>query len=317
MDLRHLRYFVAVAEELHFGRAAQRLHMSQPPLSQQIRRFESELGVLLFERSKRNVKLTPVGQAFYHRAKMILASAQIAIAEVQQLARGEQDTVRLGFMSAVMLLDFPAFLRPFHERFPQVTIVFQQLPSDAQYEALIDGRIDAGFVDLAPREMNPLFRRDRVNAKLALRKRLVAAVPNDHRLAACKSISLRDLSDDAFVMLRRSTFPSFYDKVIAMCQRSGFSPSIVAEAESMPVVVAYTASKVGVSIVPDSAKSLFNTDVCYVDLDLEAHVDIYLITRVEAHSPVIGKLEDIVIDVYQSATTRSGRKPRSRGKGKV
>src|SRR5882757_1844622 len=107
MELRHLRYFVMVAEELHFGRAAKKLHISQPPLSQQIRRLESDLGVKLFERDKRHVSLTAVGSVFLHRARMILDSSQIAIREVQRISRGEQDVIRLGFMSAIMLADFP------------------------------------------------------------------------------------------------------------------------------------------------------------------------------------------------------------------
>src|SRR5882724_667037 len=190
MDLRHLRYFVAVAQELHFGRAAQKLHISQPPLSQQIRRLEAELGVTLFERDKRHVRLTTMGTAFLHRAHMILDSSQIAIKEVQRMARGEQEMIQLGFMSAIMLADFPPFLRKFHERFGNVSLSFTQLSSAAQYQALVDGRIDIGFVDLVPSDMDPQFRRDNIDAQLALRKKLLIALPSGHPLETRKTLSL-------------------------------------------------------------------------------------------------------------------------------
>jgi DNA-binding transcriptional LysR family regulator len=310
MDLRHLRYFVTVAQELHFGRAAKKLHISQPPLSQQIKRLEAELGVTLFERDKRHVSLTPMGAAFFHRARMILDSSQIAIKEVQRMARGEQDVIRVGFMSAIMLADFPPFLRPFHERYLHVNLTFQQLSSDAQYEALVDGRIDMGFVDLAPGQMDPQFRRDNIDGQLALRKKLLVALPAGHPLEGRAVISLNQLRDENFVMLRRMSFPSFFDKVIALCQAAGFSPRIVIEAESMPVVVAYCAIGMGVAIVPDSAVPLFKPHVSFVEPEVSAHVDIFAITRIEPPTPSVQALRSIVMENISHASV--GRDPAMR-----
>lgn len=307
MDLRHLRYFVTVAEELHFGRAARKLHISQPPLSQQIRRLEAEVGAPLLERNQRRVKLTPVGEAFYRRAKMILASAQMALREAQQVAAGEQETLTIGFMSAVMLVDFPPFLRALRERLPQVRVAFRQALSDSQYESLLDGRIDAGFVDLAVGRLHPRFSHDRIHAQLALRKRLVVALPAGHPLAGRAKVSLRDLSSEAFVTLSRQTFPSFYDSVIELCQRARFSPRIELEAEQMPTILAYTAAGYGVSIVPDSARA-WSRDIVFVDLDEVAHVDIWMITRAEQPvPPVIECLRAVVTAPQDGTPARRGR----------
>jgi DNA-binding transcriptional LysR family regulator len=316
MDLRQLRYFLMVAQELHFGRAAAKLHISQPPLSQQIQRLEAELGVTLFERDKRHVSLTPIGAAFLHRARMILDSSQIALKEVQRMARGEQDVLRLGFMSAIMLADFPPFLRQFHDRFPSVTLTFQQLSADAQYQALVDGRIDMGFVDLAPGEMDPQYRRDNIDACLALRKKLLVALPRGHALERRTRLPLRELADEPFVMLRRSSFPTIFDKVIALCHAAGFSPRIAAEGDSMPVVVAYCAAGVGVALVPESAKPLFNESVSFVEPESEAHTDVFAITRTHPPTASVQALKAIITENFKRPTGRrvSSRKPHTKSR---
>ena len=299
MELSRLRYFVAVAEELHFGRAAEKLHMSQPPLSQQIRQLELELGARLFERSKRRVNLTEIGSSFYKRAKMILDSSQIAIKEVQRMATGQHDSIRLGFMSAVMLADFPPFLRAFKEEYPQVSLSFQQLTSDEQYQALEDGRIDVGFVDATPTQPDLLSRQRDINMQIAMRNRLIVALPAGHPLAETPVLSLKEFANEPFVMMRRATLPSMFDKVIAMCQRANFSPRIAAEGESLPVVIAYTAAGVGVSIVPWSTRNFFKPHLSFVELQEVAYVDIYMVTRDEPRAQAIQALRQKVIDNFR------------------
>ncbi len=311
MDLRRLRYFVAVAEELHFGRAAEKLHMSQPPLSQQIRRLELELGAKLLERNKRRVNLTEVGRAFYHRAKMILDSSQIAIKEVQQMATGQHDAIRLGFMSAIMLAYFPPFLRAFHEEYPQVSLHFQQLSSDAQYEALVDGRIDLGFVDAAPGQTDSQMRRDNIDMQIAMRNRLAVALPAGHHLTRKRVLPLRELANEPFILLRRHTFPSFFDKVIALCQRANFSPKIAAEGESLPVVLAYVAAGVGVSILPQPARLSFKPYVSFVELQELAHVDIFMVTRIEPPSQAVQALRSKVIENFRAHRADARERSRS------
>lgn len=312
MELSRLRYFVAVAEELHFGRAADRLHMSQPPLSQQIRRLELELGAKLFERNKRRVNLTEIGNAFYHRAKMILDSSQIAVKEVQQMATGQHDAIRMGFMSAVMLADFPPFLRAFNQQYPQVSLHFQQLSSDAQYEALVDGRIDIGFVDATPGQSGSQNRRNNIDMQPAMRNRLVVALPAGHHLAKKPVLSLRDFANEPFVMMRRVTLPSLFDKVIALCQRANFSPRIAAEGESLPVVLAYTAAGVGISLVPRSTNRFFKPHLSFVELQEVAYVDIYMITRIEPRAQAVQALRLKVMENFKVYNANSRKKLRSR-----
>ena len=224
MELRQLRYFVAVAEELHFGRAAEKLFISQPPLSLQIQKLEKELGVQLFSRTKRKVELTPEGQAFYQRVKKIVTSTELAVEDIQRIATGEKDVIRVGYMSAIMLVEFSPMLRQFHEQTPDVELRLHHMPSDKQYDALVDGRIDCAFVDLRVGDMNEHFRRYHLDGRRVLHERLYIGVPKGHRLAKKRLISLDSLFDQEFIVFRRRTFPSFYDLVISLCRNAGFSP---------------------------------------------------------------------------------------------
>src|SRR3954453_15892050 len=203
MELRHLRYFVAVAEELHFGRAARRLQLAQPPLSRQIQGLEQELGVRLLERTKRHVELTPAGKVFLEHARKLLTEADHAVAAARRAARGEIGRLAIGFVGAATYSALPELLRVFHTRFPDVELVLYEMTSAHQHDALREGRIEVGFV-------RPAIPDDTLARRVARGEPLVAALPAGHRLARRdEPIPLSDLAGEPFILFPRDPRPSF------------------------------------------------------------------------------------------------------------
>ena len=222
MELRHLRYFVAVAEELHFGHAASRLNTSQPSLSQQIRDLERELKVDLFLRTKRRVALTPAGQRFLQEARGILSSAERATGLAREAARGETRKLAVGISPETDWLFLGKALRLFAEHAPSVDIVFQNLTPEAQVDALRGGHIDVGFVGL------PLEAEGMVTETTG-RARLVAALPEKHPMARKNGLKLEELSKEAYVLWPRHLSPGSYDQLLSVFRRAGFGPPIAME----------------------------------------------------------------------------------------
>ena len=222
MELRHLRYFVAVAEELHFGHAASRLNTSQPSLSQQIRDLERELKVDLFLRTKRRVALTPAGQRFLEEARGILSSAERAAGLAREAARGDSRKLAVGISPETDWLFLGKALRLFAEHAPSVDIVFQNLTPQAQVDALRGGHIDVGFVGL------PLEAEGMVTETTG-RARLVAALPEGHPMARKNDLRLEELSKEAYVLWPRHLSPGSYDQLLSVFRRAGFGPPIAME----------------------------------------------------------------------------------------
>jgi DNA-binding transcriptional LysR family regulator len=222
LELRHLRYFVAVAEELHFGHAANRLNTSQPSLSQQIRDLERELKVDLFLRTKRRVALTPAGRRFLHEARGILSSAERAAGVAREAARGESLKLAVGISPETDWIFLGKALRLFAEHTPSVEIVFQNLTPQAQVGALRGGQIDVGFVGL------PLEAEGMVTETTG-RMRLALALPEKHPMARKKDLKLEDLSKDAYVLWPRHLSPGSYDYLLGVFRRAGFGPPITME----------------------------------------------------------------------------------------
>jgi DNA-binding transcriptional LysR family regulator len=294
MELRHLRYFVAVAEERHFSRAAQRLNISQPPLSQQILALETELGLKLLDRDKRNVALTKAGEVFLNRARMILASTQEACDEASRIDRGYEGKLVIGFMSAVMLVQLTEYLTIFHTNSPTAEIDLRQMRSNEQYMAVINGEIDVGFVDIAVGGMLNSIETADLDIDLALHERLVLCVAPNHPFASRKSISILELADAPFITLTRQNFPTFFDTMLQLCQKAGFSPHIARQVESMPVAIAMATAGYGVAIVPElSITAAHGTASCFIPLDEEAYVDIYVISRSTNRTSLIQRLRRI------------------------
>jgi DNA-binding transcriptional LysR family regulator len=222
MELRHLRYFVAVADELHFGRAAVRVHTSQPSLSQQIRDLERELKVDLFVRTKRHVELTPAGRRFLLEARGILAAAERAAGLARETARDEARKVVIGISSDTDWLFLGKVLRLFAEKVPFVEVLFQNLTPEAQIDALRAGRIDVGFVGL------PLEAEGTVTETTG-RVRLMVALPEKHPMARNGPLKLEELSKEAYMLWPRHLSPGSYDYVLAVFRRAGFGPPIAME----------------------------------------------------------------------------------------
>jgi DNA-binding transcriptional LysR family regulator len=222
LELRHLRYFVAVAEELHFGHAANRLNTSQPSLSQQIRDLERELKVDLFLRTKRRVALTPAGQRFLQEARGILSSAERAAGLAREAERGESRKLVVGISPETDWPFLSQTLRLFADQAPSVEIVFQNLTPQAQADALRGGHIDVGFVGL-PLEVEGMA------TETTGRARLSVALPKEHPMARKKNLRLEDLSKEAYVLWPRHLSPGSYDQLLSVFRRAGFAPPITME----------------------------------------------------------------------------------------
>jgi DNA-binding transcriptional LysR family regulator len=303
MELRHLRYFVAVAEERSFSRAAIRLNLSQPPLSRQIQDLEADLGVILFDRSSKQIELTSAGRAFLPKARNVLFESRIAVEEARRWANGYNETINIGFMSAIMLLAFNRFLEPFHQNFPAVAFRFTQMRSDEQFSAVIDDRIDVGFVDFGIDQIGDRFSSNKIVSQFFLREELCVALPRDHYLSGKREIELAELRDESFAILERHLFPAHHDMVISECQKAGFAPKIAHRADQIPTVLTYVAARMGVGIVPRIAEVSWGHLVSMVSLIGRPHIDIHMISRDDCSLQSVEHLKHAVSKI-------SGRLPK-------
>ena len=256
MELRHLRYFVAVAEELHFHRAAQRLHISQPPLSQQIRALEGELGVQLLERNRRGVVLTAAGSVFLAEARGILSAVEAATESARSVARGAAGRLALAFVGSAMHGPLPAVLRAHRAAFPQVELALTELPTAAQLVALREGRVDVGVI-------RPPVDDGDLTIETIHTEPVVVALPAGHRLAARERVRLADLLEEGFVLLARREAPGLHESLARALARAGGAPRVVQEAREMQTVVGLVAAGMGVSLVPASVGADAHGGVVY------------------------------------------------------
>ena len=259
LELRHLRYFAVLAEELHFGRAARRLGIAQPPLSQQIRRLEELLGARLLDRTSRRVQLTDAGRVFQVEAARVLAGAEMAVESARRASRGEAGSFRVAFAATVMFLALPRIIREFRDRFPLVQLDLREMPTGPQLTALLEGDIDLGFV----REPEP-------NPSLALvtvmREPLRIALHKGHRLARRARVGVRDLADEPFVLFPQDLAPGLHRQVITICREAGFVPRVVEESRELYTSVSLVEAGIGVSILPASVEKLGWKNVRYLPI---------------------------------------------------
>jgi DNA-binding transcriptional LysR family regulator len=261
MELRHLRYFVAVAEEHSFSRAAQVLHVSQSAISEQISDLEAEMGVRLLERSPRTTTLTEPGKMFLARSRRILEESHNAVMEAQRTERGDLGVLRIGFFAGGVGDGFPELVRGFRKLHPLVELSLHEMISAEQWTALAEGRIDIGFT----RAPEPQFRRD-IRYESVQSDPIVAVLPSTHRKAAAKRIDLKELTNDPFVLSSRSVSPSVFDKVIELCTEAGFSPKIASLSTVWSSVILMVRSGEGVSLLPINQQQGATTDVAFVPL---------------------------------------------------
>lgn len=256
MELRQLQYFLAVAEELNFGRAAARLQIAQPPLSRQIRQLEQELGVELFRRTKRRVELTEAGRVFLEEARQILSQVEQGVRVAQRASRGKIGRLVVGFEGSSTYDVIPVSLKVYRERFPEVDLVVYAMTTEEQIQALLENRIGIGFV------VSPLNDR-RLAIEIILREALILAIPESHPLVARNEVRVRELEGESFIMFQRNRGCGLYDQVIAICQRAGFSPRVIQEADEMQVMLGFVAAGLGITLLSASVEQFQRPGVVY------------------------------------------------------
>jgi len=281
MELRHLRYFVMVAEELHFGRAAERLFIAQPPLSQQIQQLERELGVSLFARTSRRVQLTPAGEAFLTEARQILASVAQAADAAKRAARGDTGWLGIGFAASATYDLLPAVLHDFRASFPDVALSLQELNAAEQASALGDKIIHVGFA-------RPYAPRPEAIVSAVQREPFLAAFPEAHPQAGDKPLRLSLLAEDPFISFPELPKPSYAETVRQACESAGFTPRVVQEVREMQTAISLVAAGFGVALLPASVQHLHRDGVVYRALREPApRTELAIVSRLDDPSPVL------------------------------
>jgi DNA-binding transcriptional LysR family regulator len=257
MELRYLVSFVAVAEELHFGRAAKRLQMAQPPLSQQIRQLEKELGVQLFERNTRSVRLTSAGEAFVAPVKRVLDDLDLATRAVQAAGRGEYGRVTVGFAGASSHESLPLLTRAVRAAHPGLELVMKgQTYANVALARVADGSLDLGFVRLPVNLPG-------VEARVIDEEEMICALPSDHPLARRPRIAIEDLAEEPFVSFPANAGSSVREATVRACVAAGFSPRVVQEAPDSYTILALVAAGVGVTLTLTSCQHIQQTGLVY------------------------------------------------------
>jgi DNA-binding transcriptional LysR family regulator len=291
MELRQLRYFVAVAETLNFGRAATRLHMSQPPLSRQIKAFETELGTDLFKRTSRGVRLSAAGTALLVDARRLLREADAIAAGAHAAGRGEIGSVRIGFISTAAYNVLPRVLPEFHRRRPGVRLHLQEATSDAQAALLRDGDIDVALV------VPPLLEIDCAYRPL-MREPLIAALPARRRWP--RRVPLATLANEPFILFPRKAGVGLYDLIVGFCRDAGFTPRIEQEAIQTPTIVSLVAAGMGVALVPTSIRHMQRTGVVYRPLvQASPLMEVGLAWRSGEIEPAVAAFVDHVVAAFK------------------
>lgn len=279
-ELRHLRYFVAVAEELHFGRAAERAGIAQPALSQQVRRLEAAVGARLLVRTTRSVALTPAGAALLPHARRALFEARQGVTAAGRAARGEIGHLTVGFIETAAVALVPAAVRRFHARHPNVSLTLRELSVDAQLSGIRARTIDLGVVR-APVEADDL------DVVVLVDDQLLIAAPTSHRFASLESVSVQELIGEALVALSREVVPALYDQVIAMFATHGRTARTTQEATSIQAVMGLVAAGLGVAVLPSSLRSASREGIAFVELEPAIVSSLEGVCRRDETSPLV------------------------------
>ena len=306
VELRHMRYFIAVAEELHFGRAAEKLYMAQPPLSQQIRSLEQQIGVELLSRTKRRVRLTEAGVVFLAQARKTIAQADLAIRAAQLTAEGKSGHLEVGFVSSATYHDaIPNILRAFRERYPNVALALHELTSVEQVQALRDGQIHIGFV-------RPPIGDEELTLESVLHEPFIAALPLGHPLAGVDEVPLAALASDPFVLLPRHLNLSLYDQILTLCHEAGFSPKVAQEAVQLQTISSLVAAGIGVALLPASIQNLRREGVVYKSIEgLTAQIEIAAAYRLSDAPATLSSFLGVVREI--AAKESASSQPRRQG----
>lgn len=288
MELRQLKYFVTVAEELNFRRAAKRLYMEQPPLSRQIRQLEEDLGVELFLRSKRGVNLTAAGQAFLDEARLTLAQAERAAIVAKQAAAVQVKKLTIGFSICAFNRVLPEIIQTYRQQFPEVIVTLTEMSNQVQIQELLNDTIDVGFIHA------PLAHPDILTLTL-LSEPLVVALPLNHPLTNQEQIELRSLQNEPFVLCPQHIKPELYLQIIHLCQQAGFLPNVAQEASPPELMLGFVESGMGISLVAAGAQTRHKVGVVYRPLATPTPIfEIAAAWRKGADSPVLNQFLDVI-----------------------
>ena len=289
MDLRHLRYFVTVARERNFTRAAELLHVTQPPLSRQIQQLEDDVGAKLFERESRPVTLTPAGRLFYEHAVQVLDRVEEMRAMMKRFVKAEHPSFVIGFVASTLYGSLPEVIRRFRTAAPDVDVRLIEMTTLEQIAALKEGRIDVGFGRLR-------FDDPAITRTIVRDEPLVAALPADQRLAIRgEPVSLRELASEPLILYPRIPRPSYADQVLSLFRDHGLTPRVAHEVRELQTAIGLVASEAGVCIVPESVQRLRRDDVVYLPLEeQDARSPIIISHRASDHSPNIAKLLEAI-----------------------
>ena len=285
MELRRIQYFVAVAEELHFGRAAERLQMAQPPLSQQIKQLEAEIGVTLLLRSTRRVELTAAGERFLERARQILVSVDDAVDEATRVSQGLLGTLAIGFTGSATYDLLPSLARALRAELPGIELDLRgEMLTPDQVAALLDGTLDLGF-------LRPPVGSPGLDVRVLRHEPLVAVLPESHALAGRAKVKLADLRDEPFITYPSHNRSVVHQAVLEACEQSGFTPAPVHEVGETSTLVSFVAAGLGVALVPASVQHLQITGARYVPLaGTKREVELALATRTDDPSPQVARV---------------------------
>lgn len=292
MELRHLKYFLAVAEELHFGRAAARIYIAQPPLSQQIKQLEAEIGVKLFNRTKRRVELTEAGKIFQQEAYAVLERLENGVLKAQQAALGEAGWLSIGFVSSINYEILPKVLREFRRQYPDVEIFLQEMHNLEQTQSLLEKRIHVGFARMPPASRE-------IVSKIIAREPLIIALPSAHKLRKKNNLKLAELENEPFIVFSQSRPSPFYEYILRLCAEAGFQPSIVQQVGEIQTALGLVAAEIGVALVPASTHNLHREGVIYKSLAApQPIIEMTMQFRKDEASPVVERFMEIIQALY-------------------
>ncbi len=299
-DLKLLQSFIAVAEELHFGRAARRLHISQPPLSKQIQKLERTMGVRLFERTKRRVELTTAGRIFLDEAQAVLRQAGQAMEMARRAARGETGSLSVGFIESALYSVVPQVVRQFTDRYPNVVLSLAEMRIPDQVQAILKRHLDVGFIHLPAAH-------DDLIAETVLREPVVVALPATHPLASESEITLKDLARETLIQFPRAIHPAVYDDIAGLCRAAGFDPRVVREAAPKQTIIALVSAGLGVSVLPASLQALQRPGVVYRPIrGRNISIETAVIYRRSEPSPVVHAFLEVL---RAGVTAQTGAAP--------
>ncbi|MGH1277774.1 LysR substrate-binding domain-containing protein [Bacillus basilensis] len=293
MDIRKMKYFITVAEELNFSRAAERLMMAQPPLSQEIRKLEEELGVQLLHRTKRVVELTGAGKIFLEGARQTLLQVDRTIKETQLADEGKIGHLIIGFVdSTETVIDI---LKTFRERFPKIQLILREMTTDQQIKALYEKQIHIGFI-------RSMQNNEILSSEVCSEERLKLVLHHDHPLVSLPNISIKALVDEPFVLFPRHFGTNFYDLIISYFWEHGVSLNIVQEAIQMQTIVNLVAAGMGISVVPSSVESYKKSGVIYKEIQENTPIiNLYAGWRQDEKSVVLENFLAVVREVYSTS----------------